>query len=144
VVLVLSTIFISIGRERWALATGAAVVGAYAVLGFGLGQIYGGAGVAQGFCLACLCVALGGIAATGRRDPRGLLKAAWFRWSALGAALALVGAAGGISLTQGHPTWVQLLAGAIIGGIGAGIGVVGAEGAFVRSILARMRRPLGA
>jgi putative peptidoglycan lipid II flippase len=141
VVLVLSTIFISIGRERWALATGTAVVAAYALLGFGLGQLYGGAGVAQGFCLACVGVALGGTAATGRRDPRGLLMAAWFRWSALGAVLALAGAAAGIALMQGRPTWVQLLAGAIMGGIGAGIGVVGAEGAFVRSLLARLRRP---
>jgi putative peptidoglycan lipid II flippase len=141
VVLVLSTIFISIGRERWALAAGAAVVAAYAVLGFGLGQMYGGAGVAQGFCLACTCVALGATAATGRRDPRALLKAAWFRWSALGAALAWAGAAAGILLMQGHPVWVQLLAGAIIGGFGATIGVVGAEGAFVRSMLARLRRP---
>jgi hypothetical protein len=135
----LSTIFISIGRERWALATGAAVVAAYAVLGFGLGQMYGGAGVAQGFCLASVCVALGGTAATGRRDPLALLKAAWFRWSALGAVLALAGAAAGIFLMQGHPASVQLLAGAIVGGFGATIGVVGAEGAFVRSLLARLR-----
>jgi peptidoglycan biosynthesis protein MviN/MurJ (putative lipid II flippase) len=85
IVLVLNTIFLSIGRARWALAQGVAILGGYVLLGIPLGHTLGGEGVALGFCLASLVVAIAGIAATGRRDVRRLFSATWFRWSVAGA-----------------------------------------------------------
>jgi peptidoglycan biosynthesis protein MviN/MurJ (putative lipid II flippase) len=118
VVVVLETIFFSIGRERSALVLGLAILGGYIALGLVLGNALGGAGVALAFCIANNLGAVGGAAAAGHRAPRALFEAAWFRWAVLASILALAGGSVGVASTRAFASSVQLGAGLLLGGVG--------------------------
>jgi putative peptidoglycan lipid II flippase len=118
VVVVLETIFFSIGRERSALVLGLVILGSYVALGLVLGMALGGAGVALAFCIANNVCALGGAVAAGHRAPRGLIAASWFRWAVLASILGLAGGTLGVASTGAYPSSVQLAAGLLLGGVG--------------------------
>jgi putative peptidoglycan lipid II flippase len=118
VVVVLETIFFSVGRERSALILGLAILGTFLGFGLVLGLALGGAGVALAFCIANTLGALGGAAAAGHRAPRALIAANWFRWTVLASILGLAGGSLGVASTRGLPSSLQLAAGLILGGIG--------------------------
>lgn len=133
VVVVLNSILFSLGRERWPLIIGIGMLTAYGLLGLTLGHAFGGIGVAFGFCITNLVGAVVGTAVSGRADAFALLRATWFRWTALGSILALVGGSLGVMSTHTWPAVVQLSAGSFAGGIGA---VVCASAAAAGSIRA--------
>jgi putative peptidoglycan lipid II flippase len=132
IVVVLTSIFFSSGRERWALALALQILVSYALLGLILGRALGGAGVAFGFCVANVLGALVGVAAAGQRGAGSLVQATWFRWTVLASALALAGGSVGVDLTRAYSSVVQLVAGSLLGGLGPLLALVRVRGTLLR------------
>jgi putative peptidoglycan lipid II flippase len=114
-VVVVTSIFFAVGRERWALLLALAILGGYAALGLMLGRALGGVGLAVGFCLANLLGAVVGVAAAGHLGHE-MLWTGWWRWMVPGAVMALIGGTVGVELTRSLSPFVQLVVGAVLGG----------------------------
>ena len=121
-IILLTLMFLSVGREGAAVVLSAAFLLLQLPLGWVLGQAFGGIGVASGFSVAALLVAPAGVVASGRHDVRGLLVAAWFRWTLAGAAGALLLGTLASDLTYGVPGLVRLLIGFSVGSAPAIVG----------------------
>jgi putative peptidoglycan lipid II flippase len=124
---VLNVVLLTIGRERLALAMGVGVLATYCVLGLTLGRMFGGSGVALGFCVANVVVGMIGLVARGRQALGEIMRSSWFHWIVAGALFAFVIGDAAVELTRSLPVLVQLVAGLVFGGLGATIGVARAE-----------------
>lgn len=133
---VLNVVLLTIGRERLALAMGVGVLAIYCVLGLTLGRIFGGSGVALGFCAANVLVGAIGVVARGRQALGAVVRSSWFRWILAGALFAFVIGDAVVELTRSLPVLVQLASGLVLGGAGAAIGVARAETHSVRTATA--------
>jgi putative peptidoglycan lipid II flippase len=133
IVVVLNAILFSMGRQRWPLIIGLAMLLAYVALGVVLGHIYGGIGVALAFCVTNLVGAVAGTAVSGRRDALALSAAPWFRWTIAASVMALVCGGAAVLLAHALPNLVQLFLGLVIGGGAAIVCVAAALAGSVRA-----------
>jgi len=133
-VLILTSVFLGGGRERWALVMSLLNLAIYLGMGLALGRQLGGAGVALSFCLANVSVAVASIVATGRRDVAGLLRTDWFRWTVLGTCLAALGGATAPIVFHQFSSIAQLSLGTLLGGAGALLGLIRAQPNLVNAV----------
>jgi putative peptidoglycan lipid II flippase len=139
---VLSVMFITVGRERWALLMAVGSVASYACLALVFGTLLGGAGVALAYCVANVATACVGLLVSGRRDVRGMLTSNWFKWTAGGAVAALAFGTLAVLATANLPVLIQLGVGVVFAGIPAAVGVVRSDPALVQ-FLRKQPLPMG-
>jgi putative peptidoglycan lipid II flippase len=130
-VVVLTSIFFSVGHERRALGLALFILLAYTTLAFALATPMGGVGIALAFFLANVAGAIAGVMVDNERSVHAIASASWLRWTVGASALAFVGGSAGVELTRGYPAIMQLLAGAVLGSLGPTLALIRIRGRLV-------------